>query len=497
MKIKRSTIIVIGIALFLCILAAFPRAIEVVAGNYLFGYDQGKHWLGAKSIVIDHKFPLIGDEVGGRGGFFQGPGWYYLQAIPFFLFQGDPYGQLFLMFVIGIVSVLFSFILFSKLIGRLEGFFISFLIAVSPSITIQSRFAWPPFIIPFIALFYSYNLYGVMKGKMASWFFLFFSLGMMAHFEIATTATLGMATCIVLLLNRKIQLRNWMVGVVGFILPLFPLVVFDLRHQFLNLKGILNLLLTDSARQGEAYVLSKNLIDHLRIFQSNLFGTFPIDSFRYIFVFSYVLILIVFLLDKRVNRENKRFLVSLILIPVILFIALLFYRSVLWDWWILELPIFYIIFIGVLSAYIYKKSTFGKIMVSLFYFWLFVVSLQLSFDSWKRDFADYGGTQKIRGRMDAIDAIYKDAAGTPFGIFVFCPPIYTYPYDYLFWWAGTKKYSYVPHREKKGLFYLLVEPDGGKPWTYKGWMETVIKDGTVLSRIELPSGFIIEKRIAQ
>jgi hypothetical protein len=170
---------------------------------------------------------------------------------------------------------------------------------------------------------------------------------------------------------------------------------------------------------------------------------------------------------------------------------------VLWDWWILELPIFYIIFIGVLSAYIYKKSTFGKIMVSLFYFWLFVVSLQLSFDSWKRDFADYGGTQKIRGRMDAIDAIYKDAAGTPFGIFVFCPPIYTYPYDYLFWWAGTKKYSYVPHREKKGLFYLLVEPDGGKPWTYKGWMETVIKDGTVLSRIELPSGFIIEKRIAQ
>jgi len=103
----------------------------------------------------------------------------------------------------------------------------------------------------------------------------------------------------------------------------------------------------------------------------------------------------------------------------------------------------------------------------------------------------------LKKLTEAIEAIFQDAKGTPFGVLVFTPPVYTYPYDYLFWWIGTKKYHYVPHNEKRGVFYLLMEPDAGKPWSYKGWLETVVKDGTVVSTKELPSGFLIEKRMAQ
>lgn len=58
-----------------------------------------------------------------------------------------------------------------------------------------------------------------------------------------------------------------------------------------------------------------------------------------------------------------------------------------------------------------------------------------------------------------------------------------------------KKYGYVPSKDKTGTFYLLIEPDPHKPWTYKGWLETVIKTGRVLKTVELPTGFIIQKRI--
>ena len=61
-------------------------------------------------------------------------------------------------------------------------------------------------------------------------------------------------------------------------------------------------------------------------------------------------------------------------------------------------------------------------------------------------------------------------------------------------WAYERKYNYVPHKDKKGLFYLLIEPDSQKSWSYKGWLETVIKTGTILETKELPSGFIIQKR---
>jgi hypothetical protein len=45
------------------------------------------------------------------------------------------------------------------------------------------------------------------------------------------------------------------------------------------------------------------------------------------------------------------------------------------------------------------------------------------------------------------------------------------------------------------VFYLLIEPDGAKPWSYKGWEETVVKTGTVVWQKTLPSGFIVEKRM--
>lgn len=111
------------------------------------------------------------------------------------------------------------------------------------------------------------------------------------------------------------------------------------------------------------------------------------------------------------------------------------------------------------------------------------------------DINDYGGDAKIKGRIDAIDYIYKDAKKENFGLLVFSPPVYTYPYDYLLWWYGEKKYGYKPNQNKKGLFYLLMEKDASKPFSYKGWMETVVKTGEVIETKQLPSGFIIQKRM--
>lgn len=62
---------------------------------------------------------------------------------------------------------------------------------------------------------------------------------------------------------------------------------------------------------------------------------------------------------------------------------------------------------------------------------------------------------------------------------------------------GGRKYNYIPYDDKKGTFYLLIEPDPHKPWTYKGWIETVVKDGKVIKTVDLPSGFIIQKRIIE
>ena len=52
----------------------------------------------------------------------------------------------------------------------------------------------------------------------------------------------------------------------------------------------------------------------------------------------------------------------------------------------------------------------------------------------------YGGTAKIRGKLDAIDYIYKTRKEKSLDFLFFSPPIYTYPYDYVLQWYAAKKW---------------------------------------------------------
>ena len=105
-----------------------------------------------------------------------------------------------------------------------------------------------------------------------------------------------------------------------------------------------------------------------------------------------------------------------------------------------------------------------------------------------------GGSAKINGKIAALDYIYQDASDKQFGLLIFTPPVNTYAYDYLIWWYAQRKYNYLPYSEKKGLVYLLIEPDWGKIWSYQGWLDTVIIDGQILDTKTLPSGLIVQKR---
>ncbi|MFZ5535482.1 MAG: hypothetical protein ACOY3M_05040 [Patescibacteria group bacterium] len=154
----------------------------------------------------------------------------------------------------------------------------------------------------------------------------------------------------------------------------------------------------------------------------------------------------------------------------------------------------------ILGAYTGMKAMHGKVgrWVALGLLGVLLVNVFYRFPKIiTYDYRDYGGTAKIRGKIDAIDFIYTDARGERFNLAVFTPPVYTYAYDYLLGWHASKRYGYVPGTSLENTVYLLIEPDPEKPWSYNGWLETVIKKGNVTASWKLPSGFIIEKRIME
>lgn len=485
-------------AIFILILAALPRSIELLSHNYLFGFDQGLFFEEVRKMVVNRKPTLIGAEVGG-GGFFQGPGWYYLLTIPFLLSGGDPYAAMVMMFVIGLSVVLIAFVLGNKMFGLTTGVFIAVLIAISPAIISQSRFIWPPFPISLLSVLCIFFIYKVLNKSQKFLPILTFTVGLMSHFEIATAGSLLIQLLIfspVLLIKKLVSARIILLSIATFIFTQLTLIIFDLRHQFIISKGVFRLLSGgNSDHQVTLKYVEAMFFNHLDVFRFNFFSTFQVSSMLWIPILL-ILILgsIVYIKDRKHDFPKRALVFYLITSPIFLFVVFMLFLKPMWEWWILELQIYYCFLLGILFGYFWKNIVLRLLTVGLLL--VFLISfINQTITFFKTDLYDFGGVFKIKGKIEAIDYVYKDAKNDKFGLLIYNPPVYTYDYDYLIWWYGNRKYNYIPHKQKKGTFYLLIEPDMGKPWTYKGWLETVIKIGQVVNTKHLPSGFIIQKRI--
>lgn len=486
------------LAVLLVVVAAIPRAIELLNGNYLFGYDQGQHYEAVKKIVIERKATLIGTQVGGEGGFFQGPGWYYLLAVPFVLTRGDPYGSMVLMFLLGVATVIATIACAAKMFGQRVALITGFLITISPEIIKQSRIIWPPFPISLLSVFLLFFLFKVIERKERFLPLLTFTIGIMSHFEIATAGSL-LALFVflapLLIVKKFVSFRFFVFSIASFLLSLGPLIIFDVRHNFLNARGVVTLLISGGNSFYASLPVETVARNNWNVFSYNFLSTFHLNEILWpVMLVTMLFGAVLFLRDKKNPLAKRLFVGYLSLSPVLLFIIFLFYKSGMWTWWLLELNIFYLFLLSITLGYLWKKKALQPfVFLLLLIFGL--TFLQHTVNLYRNDFRDYGGVHKIKGKIDAIDYIYRDAKREKFGLFVFTPPIYTYAYDYLLWWYAARKYGYTPHQEKRGTFYLLIEPDFHKPWRHKGWIETVIQSGKIVKTEKLPSGFIIQKRI--
>ena len=403
-----------------------------------------------------------------------------------------------LMFLIGIILVIASFLCIDAMFGRREAILTTLLVAISPVLITHARFIWPPFPIPLLTVCYFFCVYRILQKKEKYFPVLLFILGAMTHFETATAATFLIPTIVFtlfILAKRLISWRMLLLGCLAIVITQTSLIVFDLKHQFLNTKGIINMLTTPAALHTP---FDQVLHARWSEFRDNLLTTFPLGQVVWPLLGGFVFIGSAFYLwDKKNTFAQKTFLIYLLSIPIILFLVFLHYSSYMWGWWILELPIVYCLLIGILSGYVWKNfiARVGVVIVCII---LFASYCSQTYTFYKNDLNDFGGFHKIKGKEQALDYIYQDAAGKPFQVMIFTPRFYTPEYDYLFSWYGRTRYGFVPNKKVAGTVYLLIEPDPVSPWTYKGWLETVIKKGSVLkTKTLMPSGLIVQKRHVQ
>lgn len=455
--------------------------------------------IAVKNIVFDHHPTLIGPYTSLQG-VFQGPIWYYLLGIPTLMMGGDPWGGLALMFLISVLGMLIVYICMTIFFNKTAGIIALLFFAVSPEAVAAATYVWNPHPMWLLIIVYIIIFYQIILGKKKYHMYLWPIISLMFHFETALAFFIMLGTLInmVIFYRKLLFTKYFFIGVLLAGLLFLPQILFDIRHQFLMTKSVVALfrgedrgLLVYDEKINIIGIAKSHLDSFYYNFQSGFIHTGYVTSFPSLLL---ILSLVLLLVGKalKVFSKNEQTFINLVLRCVVVSILLmLFYPYPIRYWFLTGFQTFYLLgFSLLLSAY--WRYFLGKVLIIIMCLLMIIFSFQRLHAVYTS--SDDGGLSKIKGKAGAIDAIYKDAKGKDFNLLIFNPPVYTDAYDYLVWWKSRNQYNYIPGKEKQGTFYLLIEPDSGKPWSYKGWLETVIKNGTILSTKELPSGMIIQKR---
>ncbi len=477
------------------------RAQEMISHNFLFLLDQGRDMMAVKGILYDNHITLIGPSTSLRG-IFQGPLWYYLLAFCTGIFGGNPWGGIVLMVIISILVLFSVYFWMKKLFGEKAGIITLFLFAVSPEATAAATYVWNPHPMWLLVVIYIFTFYSAIYKSNKFNIILWPVIGLMFHFQTALAVFILFATIIYFLLFEKKVLinKNSVIGIGLLLLTFSPQILFDIRHDFLMSKSALSLI-GGSERglfvSGEKSGYLELVRTHFDSLYGNFRSAFINDGFaKYIpSLFLVVILSSILLAIKKINvflKKESEFILFVIKLFLIIVLLTFVYPFPLRYWFLTGFQSFYLILLGLLLSK-FLANRMGKVFIILLLVILTFYSLQkinLLYFNPPND----GGAEKIKGKLSAIDYIYKDSKGKPFGLLVFTPAVYTDAYDYLIFWYGKNKYGYMPNKDKKGIFYLLMETDTAKPWSYKGWLETVIKTGDILETTTLPTGLIVQKR---
>lgn len=253
----------VWILLALTAIGGFLRFYKV-SETVMFLGDQGRDAI-VVSRMFTHFDPVFIGPVMSVGNLYIGPGYYYFMLPFLWLSYPSPMGPVYAVALVGTLTIPLIYLVGSRLLGKRAGVLAAALLAVSSSAITLSRFSWNPNLTPFVGLVWFYCLYQAARGQRWYWMGVFVSLAVLLQLHYITLLAVGVSG-LVWLGRVVIELRrgNWkrlvkptMMGLGLLVLFQVPLLLFDLRHDWLNSRQFIQLLQGDDAFAGNQIAFSR------------------------------------------------------------------------------------------------------------------------------------------------------------------------------------------------------------------------------------------------
>lgn len=476
--------------IFILIIGVIYRLFLTSNGNFLFNMDNARDMVDVREMVVLGKLRLTG-PTSAIEGFYNGPAWYYLLAVPFILSGGDPYASILMEIALWAIGGFFLL----KLVSKWSNWLIvpiGTLWIASNYVVLTNLYAFNPNPVVLLTPLLIYLLVEYLQtGKGLLLILVWFLAGLFFNFEMNFGVFMPAIILASLIFSKRKDLLKdkWFwTGVGVFVLTLLPQLIFDLRHEFIMSKAVLIHL-----SKGEAL----NIFAHFQVILKTFYESFAATLMNQKLLG--LIILGLFLIVKLDKVAKVAFM--FIIVPFAGYLVL----PVTVNSWHLGAEMAAAI---ILIAYLLHKIMIRWIL-AIVIIWFGLLNIANFF---LNDFNKSNPDPSLyKNEIAAIDYVYQYAGGENFKAYTYLPSVYDYPYQYLFWWYGQKKYGYSPldyayapnkpqyisNKDKfegsktnfSGLTFLIKEPDRND--TRAGWegefvnLETIAKETVGSIEIEV------------
>jgi 4-amino-4-deoxy-L-arabinose transferase-like glycosyltransferase len=431
--------------------AGFFLRIYNISSTLGFYYDQGRDALAIWNLWHKADFFLIGPTTG-IAGIFRAPYYYYLIAPFYLLGRGDPVWPSIFLSLTTVAASFFAYLLGVKIHGKTAGLIAAFITAFSFEIVIASRWLSNPTPMLLLSMLLVWFMLKVTEGRLWNWVGIAAVSGLsLFSFGSAGEVFYFLAIAIFAIWQRKNLPTGkiFFISVVAFFLTFLPLVVFDLKNNFIITGNIKKFFVDDKSFREVTWRVVQDKIGFYEDVFTKLIFHGRWDKERFFLSTSFVLI--IFYLHKLIKLKGIKILLLLL---VSAGVGLVFFQGNegnFYDYYLTGYFFIFILFFSIGLAEI-SKSWWGKAFVLLFLY-MFVVNNSEPLRYKLNDNVDGPGSIALKSELSAVKYVYEDAGENEFNVDVYVPPVIPYAYDYLFLWRANGKKM----EDERPLLYTLYE----------------------------------------
>jgi 4-amino-4-deoxy-L-arabinose transferase-like glycosyltransferase len=341
--------------------------------------DQARDAIIIKRILLFEHFPAIGAPMS-VGGVYLGPFYYYFIAPWLLLFMFNPIGLAFGVGVFSCLYILIQAIIMKDLFNQKAAIIASVLVTFSYLLIDFSRFSWNPNLLPLFVLITSYFFIKALVEKSSKYFFLagiFLGCSIQLHYlALLLGIPMIIILCTHLVRNRggfKYVFKGLMLMGISFLVVSSPLLIFDLRHQFLNTHNFIKLF----SQQGNQ---TSNILQSLYTFPQEFYRLFlhvSVPSYAALIVFLISIFTPFFFLKKNTGKNEALIYTMLFMVSITLGLAL--YGGQKLPHYLATLIPLYIVSLGYTISLLWRNYIGVSAIAIILVLYVFLNSLQYTF----------------------------------------------------------------------------------------------------------------------